>query len=500
MLDVRALVWLRWRQFKDTAVYWLRVLGYQPNERSFSQNMYVVYLILIGLFWVYTVGTFTFESAANVARLLTPDIVGVLLVFVAWAVFLLQVWVIMRALQSTPLKLSFPDMAYVAASPIKRSAPVIVGYVKQVLIRIFLLGVTAALLGVVIARPLDPDNYGAAALRAVGFTIPLVAITWGIGWVLGLLRLIDPRVGRLRHLWFLPLLLIPIAYLLPDPFLWIGRAAGLAVLGQAPDWLIPLLVGLMIALAAAVVFLGERINMIHAADESVLYARIQALGLMAYRQPNLQRQIYRQARQAGRKPLLRLPKATGVWTFVTRAALSYVRHPGALVSSFLWGVTMTYFAADTIINNRPLQVWILWLIVAGLRPPFGLLQVFQTDRSEPFLRQFLPVNGLQLLIADMILPLIALIAGGFAALAFYAADPAIMVMGLMFIPVSALLIALSGAVALTNRRVLQTQILATGASFGAVILAGLGLGTPAAALGVAVVAILLMAGMVATEA
>jgi hypothetical protein len=500
MRDVRSLLWLRWRQSKDTMIYWLRVLGYQPKDRSFSQNLYVLYLILIGLFWFYTVGAFAYESAAGIGGMLGRDAVGVLVVLVSWLIFAGQVWVISNALRSTPLKLSFPDMAWIAAAPIRRSAPVIVGFGKQVAIRIFLIGMASVLLAIVVVRPLDATNYGAAAWRALAVVVPLAAITWGVGWALGLLRLIDPRIGRIRYLWVVPVLLVLAAYYYPDPFLWMGRGALLFVIGAAPAWWIPLLVVLALALAALVAALGERINMIHAADESVLYARIQALGLMAWREPQLQARIIRQSQQVKRKPLFRLPKAYGVWTFVARAALSYVRHPGMLVMSFAWGAAMAYVAVDTIINQRPAQVWILWVVLAGLVPPAGLLYVFQADRSEPFLRQFLPVNGLELLIADILAPLLALIAGAGLGMALLGLDAPNFALGLTFVPLAAILIALAGAVALTTTRVLQMRLLATGAAFGAVILAGVGLGTPLAAMGAAFLAALVMAGMVAQDA
>ena len=59
---------------------------------------------------------------------------------------------------------------------------------------------------------------------------------------------------------------------------------------------------------------------------------------------------------------------------------------------------------------------------------------------------------------------------------------------------------LCGAVAVTNARVLQTRLLATGLSFGAVIVAGTALQSPIAGLGVAALAVLLLSGMVGTNA
>lgn len=500
MLDLRALIWLRWRQFKETAVYWFRVLGYQPNERALSQNLYVVYLLIIFAFWMYTVGGFILTSAVSIGRTLPLDGVGVLLVFLGYGIFGAQVWVITNALRSTPIKLSFADMAWVASSPIQRSAPVIVGFARQSLIRIFLLGIVFALIAALISRPFAGENYGDVVIRAVLVVIPLVVILWGTGWAVGLLRLIDTRVGRLRYLWFLPLLLIPAAYYVPAPFIWFGEGVALAIIGSAPLWFIALLIGLAALLSAVVYFLGERVNMIHAADESMLYARIQALGLMAWRNPTLQRRIYMQERQAGRKPLLRLPKVEGVPTFVTRAGLTYIRHPDLLFGTFLWGLLITYMAVDIVVTQAPLQIWLLWLVVVSLVPPAGLLHVFQADRGELFLRQFLPVDGLQLLLADVIFPIIILMGGAVVGVIARGLPADFMALALSIVPLGAVMVTLAGAVALTSNRVLQTRLLATGGSFGAAILAGVGLGTPLAGLAVGLVAAMIMAGIVAGEA
>lgn len=500
MDDVRSLFWLRQQQFKDTAVYWLRVLGYRPQDASLSQNFYVLYLALIGLFWVYTVGVFIFDAASGLGSLIEPSAAADLLVGFTVVTLVLQVYVMVNALQSTPLKLSFADMAYVAGAPITRAAPVIVGFLRQVAIRLFLLTIPVIILGVIIARALLPSDFGAASFRLAASVLPLIVLTWAVGWVVGLLRLVSPRIGRIRFIWVLPLLLLPIAYFVPDFGLWLGRIPVLVMFNQAPVWALPLLILMAVVAVALTFWLGGRINMIQAVDESILYARINALGLLAWRMIDVQARVRMQSRQATRKPLLSLPRVQGGATFITRAALSYVRHPFMLLACFGWGVAMTAFALEIIVQQLPLQIWILWVIIAGIAPPFGLLHVFRSDEQERFLRQFLPVDGLQLLLADILLPLVALIVGGLVAFVGFGFPPEVLSMGFILIPVLALMVALAGAVALTNPKVLQTRLLSTGLSFGAVILAGTQLQTPFAALAVAGVAILIMSGMIGTNA
>jgi hypothetical protein len=500
MRDLRSILWLRWRQFQDGAVYWLRVLGYQPNEQSFSQRMYVLYLVGIGLLWVGTMWSWGYDQANAIGVALTPPALSDLLTALPIAVLIGQVFVLVTALRSTPLKLSFADMAYIAGSPVSPLAPIFVGFIRQLLPRLLLIGMGAALLAVMLIRPFGSNLGGTAAVRAVLEVIPLVIVTWALAWLLGILRLVYPRIGRWRWFWLLPLLLLVLAYIAPDVVLWPGRAWVLSVYGRLPGWVLPFVLLVTVFIVAVLLRISDRANMVQAADESILYARIQALGLLAWRQPDLQFRIRMQATQASRKPWLRLPRAQGLWMLITRAGVSYVRHPLMLILTFAWGAVMSYLAVTTVINRPPPQLWIAWLLAAAFVPPQGLFYVFQRDVDERFLRQFLPVDGLQLFAADVVVPLLFLIAGAMFGLLLPGFSPLVIAFGALMIPVLAVLLALCGAVALTNKRVLQVRLLAIGLSFGAVILVGVGLESPLAAFGVAIFAILVLTGLVASNA
>jgi hypothetical protein len=499
MRDIPAVLWLRWRQFRDGAVYWLRVLGYQPNDESFSGRIYVLYLLGIGFIWFGTVWTWAFDQANLFGSFLTPDALAGWLTTLPILGLLAQIWVFVTALRSTPLKLSFSDMAYIAGSPISPTAPVSVGFFRQILLRLILLSVGVALLSVMLVRPTGSNLGLPAVLRALVAIVPFILLTWSLAWLLGILRLIDSRIGRLSYLWLAPILLIGLVYLLPDVVLWPGRAFLLYIYDLLPGWVLPFVLLLAVAFIAALIRWSSRINMVQASDESVVHARIQALGLMAYRNPQLQFRIRMQTAQAGRKPWLKLPKAQGLWMLVTRAGLSYVRHPWLLLATMLWGGLLTHFAVLTIVNSFPPQVWIAWVLLVSIVPPQGLLHVFQVDLEERFLRQFLPVNGFQLFVADVALPLICMTVGALVVWVLEGFSPGVTTIGFVVIPVLAALLALCGAVALTYRRVLQARLLATSLSFGAVILAGLGLGL-LPALGVACLALLILSGLVEQNA
>jgi hypothetical protein len=500
MRDIPAVLWLRWRQFRDGAVYWLRVLGYQPKDRSLSQKLYVVYLAGIGLIWFGAMWTFVYDQANALGSFLPLPALASLLVLLPVLGLVAQVYVMVNALRSTPLKLSFADMAYLAGSPISPTAPVVVGFMRQVLLRLLLFSIGFAIIAVFVMRPLGPHLGTDAVIRSILATIPFVLLTWAIAWLCGILRLVFPKIGQWHYLWLIPLLLLPFAYLAPDFILWPSRAFLLNVYGLLPGWILPFVLLLAFVLIYVLARLSDRLNMVQATDESIIYARIQALGLLAWRQLDLQFRIRLQSTQAARKPFLSLPKAEGLWMLMTRAGLSYIRHPLMLLLNLFWGAAMTYVAVSIVVNRLPVQVWIGWLLVASFVPPNGLLYVFRVDLEERFLRQFLPFDGFQLFIADVILPLLFLMVGAVGAWWLQGFSTQITLLGIMIIPVLSMLLALCGAVALTNKRVLQTRLLATGASFGAVILAGVGLASPLAALGVALFALLILSGLVSTNA
>lgn len=500
--DLRILFWLRRRQFLDSAVYWMRLLGYQtgePGESSIMQRIYVVYLLGIGSIWFFAMWAFGFDMATSVGGSMAPETLAQLLDIIPQAVLVVQVFAMIMALRSTPLKLSFADMAYVAGSPVARSVPVLLGFIRQVLFRGIIFGLLWALLTILLLGPVQGDSTTGDSLRVAGVIVLLVVFTWASAWLLGILRLVYPQVSRWRLLWLAPLLLFAVAQVIPDMVLWPGRAVILVVYGLNPVWLLPFMALLAAGLTLTFVWMGNRINMIQAVDESVVYARLAALGLLAWRMPDLQFRIRLQESQAGRKPRFSLPKAKGQAALATRSAVSYLRHPSMLLVNLLWGAAMTYIVTLILVNQLPVQLWIGWLLVAGIAPPVGLLHTFRMDVREPFLRQFLTLSGFQILVADIILPLLFLIAGSLIVWFVQGFPLEMLSYGILFIPLLAFVLALCGAVAMTSERELQTRLLATGASFGLSMLAGVVLGSPYAGLGVILLALLVLGGMLAQD-
>jgi hypothetical protein len=497
--DLRTLSWLRWKQFQDDAIYWMRVLGYQTTG-SWSGRLYVLYLLGIGAIWLATVGSWVFEQTNLLGSQISPNALPGILRIIPPLVLIGQVYVIVTALRSTPLKLSFADMAWVASAPVNPAAPVVFGFVRQVIIRVLFIGSILSVFFALLARPLGTAFVASAVLRALGISVILIALTWTLAWLLGILRLIYPQIRRWHYLWAVPIVLLLVAYAAPDAVYWPGYTLILFMYGVAPVWLAPFLIILTVGLIYILFGLSQRIDMVQVADESILYARIQALGLMAWRQFDLQLRIRMQTTQATRKPWLKLPKAAGFWGLATKAGLSYVRHPFMLLFSLLWGAAITQSGVLIIGNGLPVQLWILWLLIVAAAPPIGILYVFRVDVAERFLRQFLPVNGFELLVADILAPLACMMIGSLGVWLLQHFNNDIMVYGLTMIPLLSILLALCGAYSLTSTRVLQTRILTTAASFGAVMFVGVNFHSPLASMIAAVLAIFILIGLVSTSA
>jgi hypothetical protein len=72
-------------------------------------------------------------------------------------------------------------------------------------------------------------------------------------------------------------------------------------------------------------------------------------------------------------------------------------------------------------------------------------------------------------------------------------------LGVLLIPMLALVLSMCDAVAMNRDRPLQARLLAVGLSVGVATLAGFGLGTPLAAVVILTLAVMIMAGMLSQD-
>jgi hypothetical protein len=405
MRDFSLLAWLRWRQWRSSALYWLRTLGYDPQRQNFIDRLYALYLILFGIVWIIVVGIAAVSQAAGLGRSVPPEVAAALVAAMPWLVIAATIWFLLRALRSSPVLLSFPDIAYVAASPVSRAAFVLVNFFQACLQHLVIALPLFALIVVVLAQPFGEAVAHTAALRALVVVAPLVPLLLALAWMAGLARL-ERREARASGFWWLAgFLLAPLAWLLP-PLRWPGELIAVSIQGAVPYFAVALLFAFAALAVLMLARVASRVNLIAAAEESRTYARLNALGLMAFLAPDVALRIRRQEALAKRRASFRLPNAAGVGSLAARSLLLSLRRPMALLRLLLWGAGTAFTAAWLALGHPPLVLWFFWVTFLSLAPPKMLVESFEADMADPYLRQLLPMSNGLLAVVGGIVPLI----------------------------------------------------------------------------------------------
>jgi hypothetical protein len=408
--DFPLLAWLRWRQWRSSALYWLRTLGYDPQRQNFIDRLYALYLILFGLVWVTTVGIAAVSQAAGIGRSLPPEIAAAMLGGIPWLVIAVAIWFLIRALRSSPVLLSFPDIAYVAASPVSRAAFALVNFIQACLQHLLVALPVFALIVVVLAQPLGEGVAHTAALRALAIAAPLILLLLAVAWIAGLLRLERRESGGSSLWWLAAFMLAPLAWFLA-PLRGPGAAIARSIEGAPPGSAAAVLTALAIAALFALGRLAARMNLIAAAEESRTYARLNALGLMAFLAPDVSIRIRRQEALARRRAYYKLPNASGLPALAGRSLLLSLRRPIALLQLLLWGAGTAFAAAWLVLGQPPLALWFFWVTFLALAPPRMLVESFEADMADPYLRQLLPMSNGALAVVGGIAPLLVTTVG-----------------------------------------------------------------------------------------
>lgn len=403
MRDFRLLSWLRWRQWRSSALYWLRTLGYDPQRQGWIDRLYALYLILFGAAWVIGIGAAAVYQAAVIGRSLPLELTQAFLSALSWLVIAGAIYLLIRALRSSPVLLSFPDMAYVAASPLSRAAVVLVNFIQSCIQHWIVLLPLLALFTVVAAQPLGQPLARTASLRAAAVAAPLVPLLLALAWTLGLVRLRERERPGSGAWWLASFLLAPLALLLP-PLRWPGVAIGAAVAGDPLLWPIIVLSALALLSATVLVKVAANTNLIAAAEESRTYARLNALGLMAFLAPDVAIRIRRQEALARRQARYHLLNGSGGGALVARSLLFSLRRPSALLRLFLWGAGAAVSTAWLLFSHPPLTLWFFWVSFLVLTPPKLLVETYEADVTDAYLRQLLPMGNGPLALIGGIVP------------------------------------------------------------------------------------------------
>ncbi len=492
MAEMGALWGIRWRMLRAALLYWLMAVGYDPEIGGLSNRLYGVYLVLVlgglgVLAWLEVLSAAVQAAAALAAAPSAPPLPGVLLGALPVLVGLLQVVGVALAWWMSPLRLTWPEIAYVAGSPVPAAAIVAVAFLRVALLALPL----SAMLGALAAALLSGGDRTSLAASAVALAVALVAM--GPNWLAAMTRLAVARRGR----WLAPVVAIVLliaGIAAPAAALWPGRLLAGVIAGQ-PLWPAVAWLGAVgVLLAAAAVWVGGRVNLTDVVDESALYARLAVYAPADRRDPAVLAQARAQAHRGSRRAWPRLPDASGDVMVAARSGLARLRRPAQLL--YLGeDLTLALSGCWMLADPRIAHPWFAWLLLMVAVPPRGLGDGFLADTEAPFLRQLLPRSDLAVLVADEVLPF-ALLAVAAIAIWVAARPPAGgVVLGVLLIPALLALRAACRGFAARTRLGARVQIPfapVAAVSFGLVLLLGIVAGAPWVAL---VLAALLSVGI-----
>ncbi|HEY3342496.1 MAG TPA: hypothetical protein VGK81_10780, partial [Anaerolineae bacterium] len=308
------------------------------------------------------------------------------------------------------------------------------------------------------------------ALRSVLAVIPVVALTWAVAWLVGLVRMVAPGVRRWPALWLAPVLLLPLPFVAPGVIAWPGNVLALVLVGESADLSGVAPVVLVAAACIALVsVMGNRINMIDVADESRIYARLHEINSLRWIAPSVYNRARSQLHAASRKPILHLPEAKGLAMLAARSALTYIRNPIDLLK-LLIAVALVQGGLGMLAYRLPALLIVVWLYAVAVAPTSSLTRVFSADTDDPSLRQFLPVDSLRLLLADAAVPMALVILVSAALWLLQPVPVATVLPGLVLIGLLTLLLVLCRGGSLIPLTSMRAHV-----SYGVLAVVGLGL-------------------------
>lgn len=396
MNDVSLLLRLRVRHGSWTLNRIMHIAGAGIDDDGWTDRAYQLYLLAIMLAWFVLMAAALVDAVAGAFAAAGIEAC-------AWAmrvVLLVPAAVLLRGgiagVRTSPLKLSHPDIAYLAASPVSARALVGVAVAVQVLTG----GVAAFALGLLLGVGLESAGALALPPAATGIAIAvLVAAAMAARWIAGVARLASGRwrgrdavlaAGTLVALclgWTAAVLGAEGAALL-SPATFVALAGSAAVAG--------------VAAAVALAVLAPRVNMTAVIDESSLHADLCRFDALSPLDREKIAEYQRRRRFAERKLRFELPSREGRAALVAHAALSHLRQYDGIPSLILHGFLVVPLGVLALLDVGGPVLFLFWL-QALVMMPVGVREAtrtFRDDMRNRLVRDRLPFGVLELLAFD----------------------------------------------------------------------------------------------------
>lgn len=396
MRDLLLLLWLRVRHARWTLDSAMHLVGAGIDEGGWSERVYQLYAVGI-----------VFSSFALMAAALVDAIQGVFAgVGVAACALVVQTALLAPAIvlmvcgiagvRTSPLKLSHPDIAYLAASAVSARALVAVAVGVQALGGAIVGGAAGFLLGVALesagALALPP---AAAALSGAALAAAAVVASWIAGIV---------RLGNMRWSWLntatAVVILVAFAAVWGGLVLCVSPAALLAPVAFAALGVTSAVV--IVTASAVLALLAPRADITRVIDENSLHADLCQFGALSPLDRNDIAEYRRRRKLAARPARFSLPRGEGRCVLVQRAVLSHARQYGGLPNLMMQGAFVVPLGVLALAGAGDPALFVFWLSAAvlftqGVREA---TRAFRDDMRNRLVRDRLPFGVLELLVFD----------------------------------------------------------------------------------------------------
>ncbi len=404
MHDVRLLLWLRVRHARSTLNRMLHFAGASLDDRGPAGRAYLLYLLAIVGVWFVLMWAALLDAVTTAFALAGAEVAVLAVCYALAAPAAVLFAVGSSALRNSPLKLSHPDIAHLAASSVDARA---------------LVGVAASAQALAAALVAFGGGYLAGAgARAAGLAVSpaavaivlalLVSVAVALGWLAGIVRLSHGR-WRARHT------ALAVAVLAGAAGLWGLLALGVGAAASAdPSALAATACGAAIAgvgTAFAVALIAPRIDMTAVIEENALFADLCRFDAFSPLDQDTVREYRRRCKLAARPVRFSLPRGQGHWALVSHAVVSHLRRYDGFPSLLIHGAVVVPLGVLAIMGGGGPALFLFWLMALVMFPQ-GVREAtraFRDDVHNRLVRDRLPFSVLGLLVFDA-LPAFALTA------------------------------------------------------------------------------------------
>lgn len=396
MNDVSLLLRLRRRHGRWTLNRIMHIAGASIDDDGWTDRAYQLYMLAIMLVWFALMAAALVDAVAGAFAAAGVEACALATRVVLLVPAAVLLWGGIAGVRTSPLKLSHPDIAYLAASPVSARALVGVAVAVQALTG----GAIAFALGFLLGVGLESAGVLALPPVATGLMIAaLVSAAVAARWIAGVARLASRR-WRGRDA------LLVSGVLMALCLAWTAAVFGVEATGLLSLATFATLAGCAavagVAAAVALAALAPRINMTVVIDESSLHADLCRFDALSPLDREKIAEYQRRRRFAERKLRFELPVREGRGALAAHAALSHLRQYDGIPSLLLHAVLVVPLCVFALLGTGGPVLFLFWLQVLVMMP-VGVREAtrtFRDDMRNRLVRDQLPFGVLELLAFD----------------------------------------------------------------------------------------------------